>query len=263
MECGVVIGLDRKSDWSYNWSSALTCTTFVTVLPPYDPSLADFLPATHAMSGDELMRRYSISKSQFHNRKAAIPTVRGVVRGRSKVFVPSEIHQLDACHWYLNNGYTLKEVEEAQRIFSSVATEEELYRAQQQQEEEEEQRVAEANLATLRANLRQVPPGTVAQFTNTMERVAVTLETITTGQKLLKDPLRTLRALQEASDEAWEISSKILASMLEMAPVTVQGWSGDQYRNGFHIKKIGPGKWRVFREDEGKHSRRAKGEENS
>ena len=234
----------------------------MTVLPPYDPSLADLLPATHAMTGDELMRRYAISKSQFHNRKNAIPTVRGVAKGRTKVFVPSEIHQLDACHWYLNNGYTLREVEDAQRSFSPVATEDEVYRVKYEEEEEEERREAEANLATLKANLSRIPPGTVTQFTNTMERVAATLETITTGQKLLKDPLRTLRALQEASDEAWEISSKILASMLEMSPVTVQSWQEDQRRNGFLIKKVGRGKWRVFREDDGRHHRKVTGAEN-
>jgi hypothetical protein len=202
------------------------------------------------MSGDELCRRYKLSKSQFHNRKNAFPGIRGVVQGRSKVFTLSEIHILDSCHWYLANGYSLKQVEDAYHAFQSDAPDEVLDVDGFDQEVE---------TVEPQTNLSKVPSASVAQFNSTMERVASTLETINTGQKFLKDPLRTLRSLQEASDEAWEVSSKILSSILEMAPATVHSWKEDQRRSGFLLKKIGPGKWRVIREDDGRYQRKEKG----
>lgn len=248
--------LDWSLEWSYDQSTATAPPTSVTVLPDYRPD-PSFLPtATRPLSGDELMRRYSISKSQFHNRKNALPNIRGVVQGRSKVFTLSEIHQLDACHWYLNNGYSLKQVEDAQRNFTIVGVADEgvfdVDGFDQEVEAVEPQ-----------TNLSKVPSASVAQFTNTMERVATTLETIQGSQTLLKDPLRTLRSLQEASDAGWEVSSKVLSNILEIAPATVHGWKTDQHRHGFHLKKIGPGKWKVIREDEGSDQGNLTGKENA
>lgn len=226
----------------------------MTTLPPYDPSASGLPPVTRMMSGDELCRRYKLSKSQFHNRKNAFPGIRGVVQGRSKVFTLSEIHILDSCHWYLNNGYTLKQVEDAYLSFQSDAPDVVL-----------DVDLSDSDVQEIEPQLtvNKVPSQTVTTFTNTMERVASTLETINTGQKFLKDPLRTLRSLQEASDEAWEVSSKILASILEMAPATVHAWKTDQMRSGFLLKKIGPGKWRVIREDDGRHQRRVQEQDQS
>ena len=65
-----------------------------------------------------------------------------------------------------------------------------------------------------------------------------------------KDPLLAYRQLQEASDMKYQLTSQSLREILGVAQSTVNSWSGVISRNGFTLKKVGAGKWRVYREED-------------
>ena len=65
-----------------------------------------------------------------------------------------------------------------------------------------------------------------------------------------RDPLRSYRLLQEAADHKYQLTSQSLREILEVRQSTINSWSGVVSRNGFTLKRVGPGKWRVFQEEE-------------
>ena len=64
-----------------------------------------------------------------------------------------------------------------------------------------------------------------------------------------RDPLRSYRLLQEASEQKYQLTSQSLREILGVAQSTINSWSGVVNRNGFTMKRVGPGKWRVFRDE--------------
>jgi NADH:ubiquinone oxidoreductase subunit E len=99
-----------------------------------------------------------------------------------------------------------------------------------------------SDLATVSPSMRQ--------FSNEMAKhISDALEKYVQPQK---DPLRPMRLLNEASEQRYEITSKMLANILEMKVGTIHSFANVEQRHGFEITKSGPGKWRVKRlEDEG------------
>ena len=82
-------------------------------LPAYDPSTSGLEEATRPLTSVELISRYDISKSQFHNRKNALPHIQGFTHGRKKLLGPSEIYQLDAVHYFISVGLSLDDISDA------------------------------------------------------------------------------------------------------------------------------------------------------
>ena len=66
-----------------------------------------------------------------------------------------------------------------------------------------------------------------------------------------RDPLRSYRLLQEATDHKYQLTSQSLREILEVAQSTINSFSSVVSRNGFLLKRVGPGKWRVYRDEEG------------
>ena len=201
-------------------------------LPPYEPDGS--LPAIPCedVTAKILVDRYGVSKQTLYTRLAAIG-VTGTKRGKQVFFDPAEVYQLDAALFFLSKGYGLKDLKDARldvdvenmdqedSIPSVPNTDRtELVIAPQQE------RVVMALTASIREALKSTNPPTP------------------------KDPLLSYRQLQEASDQKYQLTSQSLREILGVAQSTINSWSGTVSRNGFTLKRVGPGKWRIYREEE-------------
>ena len=201
-------------------------------LPPYEPDGSFPIP-DHELTAKHLVDRYGVSKQTLYTRLSAIG-VTGSKRGKQVWFDQSEVFRLDAAHHYLGIGYGLKDLKEACGSFDAEAvevdgpasapapapTQTELVIAPQQE------RVVMALTTAVRQALEATQPAPV------------------------RDPLRSYRLLQEASDQKYQLTSQSLREILEVAQSTINSWSAEVSRNGFLLKRVGPGKWRVYREED-------------
>ena len=203
-------------------------------LPPYEPDGS--LPALPAeeVTAKILVDRYGVSKQTLYTRLSAIG-VTGTKRGKQVFFDQSEVYQLDAAHYFLGKGYGLKDLKGSCDAFDVDAVQgddpipsvhksdpsvTELVIAPQQE------RVVMALTASIREALK------------------------TTNPPPTKDPLLAYRQLQEASEQKYQLTSQSLREIVGVAQSTVNSWSGTVSRNGFTLKRVGAGKWRVFREED-------------
>jgi len=183
------------------------------------------------LTAKDLVDRYGVSKQTLYTRLSAIG-VTGSKRGKQVWFDQSEVFRLDAAHHYLGIGYGLKDLKEACGSFDAEAvevdapgpapgpTQTELVIAPQQE------RVVMALTTAVRQALEASQPAPV------------------------RDPLRSYRLLQEASDQKYQLTSQSLREILEVAQSTINSWSAEVSRNGFLLKRVGPGKWRVYRDED-------------
>jgi|TARA_Y100001938_G_C8065152_1_gene419750 hypothetical protein len=204
-------------------------------LPPYEPdgSLPEVI--SDDLSPKELVERYGVSKQTLYTRLAAL----GITphrHGKSSHFDRSMVYQLDAAHFYLSKGYGLKDLKSASVEFNTKNIQDvdsipsptsqndvtELVIAPQQE------RVVMALTASIREALQSTTPPPP------------------------RDPLLAYRQLQEATDMKYQLTSQSLREILGVAQSTINSWSSVVSRNGFTLKKVGAGKWRVFREDDEK-----------
>ena len=201
-------------------------------LPPYEPDGS--LPALPAeeVTAKVLVDRYEVSKQTLYTRLSAIG-VTGTKRGKQVIFNQSEVYQLDAAHYFLSKGYGLKDLKSASVSFDSDSTETgsgspspinsdvtELVIAPQQE------RVVMALTASIREALQSTTPPPP------------------------RDPLLAYRQLQEAFEQKYQLTSQSLREILGVAQSTVNSWSSTVSRNGYILKKVGAGKWRVYREED-------------
>ena len=201
-------------------------------LPPYEPDGS--LPALPAeeVTAKVLVDRYEVSKQTLYTRLSAIG-VTGTKRGKQVFFNQSEVYQLDAAHYFLSKGYGLKDLKSASVSFDSDSTDSgsgspspinsdvtELVIAPQQE------RVVMALTASIREALQSTTPPPP------------------------RDPLLAYRQLQEAFEQKYQLTSQSLREILGVAQSTVNSWSSTVSRNGYILKKVGAGKWRVYREED-------------
>ena len=201
-------------------------------LPPYEPDGS--LPALPAeeVTAKVLVDRYDVSKQTLYTRLSAIG-VTGTKRGKQVFFNQSEVYQLDAAHYFLSKGYGLKDLKSASVSFDSDSTDSgsgspspinsdvtELVIAPQQE------RVVMALTASIREALQSTTPPPP------------------------RDPLLAYRQLQEAFEQKYQLTSQSLREILGVAQSTVNSWSSTVSRNGYILKKVGAGKWRVYREED-------------
>ena len=64
------------------------------------------------------------------------------------------------------------------------------------------------------------------------------------------DPLAPYRMLQESADKKFQLTSQSLREILGLSQSTINSWGAEVHRNGFLIKRVGPGRWRVFQEED-------------
>jgi hypothetical protein len=204
----------------------------VSHLPPY-PGHGENLPPlpTEPVDGAYLCRRYRVSKAQFHNRKNALPSVSGEKVGRKVLFKPEEVYLFDAADWYLEQGYTLDEVREAQRTFESAGV-----------VPDSEGAAPDANSEVAALSLS---PSADKFARDLAVLVAKTVEQLAPQPQT--DPLRTLRLLDEAAEKTFTLTTRVLADVLGFSPQTLHKFEPVEHRHGFELKKVAAGKWRVRR----------------
>lgn len=201
-------------------------------LPPYEPDGTMPLPVEEVTAKD-LVERYGVSKQTLYTRLSAIG-VTGSKRGKQVWFDQSEVFRLDAAHHFLGKGYGLKDLKEACGSFDE----------------------GPVNVGS------SAPTGAAPSSTTELviapaqERVVMALTTAVrqaleaTQPVPVRDPLRSYRLLQEASDQKYQLTSQSLREILEVAQSTINSWDAVVSRNGFDLKRVGPGKWRVYRDEE-------------
>ena len=206
-------------------------------LPPYQPdgSLPP-LPAEEVTAKD-LLGRYEVSKQTLYTRLSAIG-VTGAKRGKQVFFNQEDVYRLDAAHHFLSKGYGLKDLKEACGAFD-VSDE----------------------VVEVPASASPPAPGATSQMELTIapaqERVVMALTTAV--QQALQasqpappsDPLRPYRMLKEAAEEKYQLTSQSVREILGLSQSTINSWGPEVRRNGFLLKKVGPGRWRIFIEEEG------------
>jgi hypothetical protein len=201
-------------------------------LPPYKPD--GTLPAIpeHPVDGEYLRRRYRLSKAAFHNRKNALPSVKGVRQGKRVLFTSDEVYVFDAMDWYMDQGYTLEEVAEAQKGFVASAAPED-----DSDDYEPVENNAQGQLA-LSPQADKFARDLAAVVAKAVEQLAPRPET---------DPLRTLRLLDEAAEKDYVLTTRMLADVLNFSVDTIHGFKTPEHRHGFELSKVAPGKWTVRR----------------
>lgn len=198
-------------------------------LPPYEPDGSFPIP-DHELTAKDLVDRYGVSKQTLYTRLSAIG-VTGSKRGKQVWFDQSEVFRLDAAHHYLGIGYGLKDLKEACGSF-------------------------DAEVLEVGSPAPAAPTQTELVIAPQQERVVMALTTavrqaLEASQPApIRDPLRSYRLLQEASDQKYQLTSQSLREILEVAQSTINSWSTEVSRNGFLLRRVGPGKWRVYRDED-------------
>ena len=201
-------------------------------LPPYEPdgSLPE-LPAED-VTAKVLVDRYDVSKQTLYTRLSAIG-VTGVKRGKQVFFNQSEIYQLDAAHYFLSKGYGLKDLKDASVSFDDETIDSGSTQPSSPQKDvtelviaPQQERVVMALTASIREALQSTTPPPP------------------------RDPLLAYRQLQEATDMKFQLTSQSLREILGVSQSTVNSWSSVVTRSGYILKRVGKGKWRVFREED-------------
>ncbi len=205
----------------------------LSALPPYKPD--GTLPPIpeYPVDGEYLRRRYRLSKAAFHNRKNALPSVKGLREGKRVLFTPDEVYIFDAMDFYIDKGFTLEEVAAAQKVFETAIETEE-------GDDEEYQRIDTPTQGQLALSPQADKFGRemAAIIAKAVEQLAPQPQ---------RDPLRTLRLLKEAAEEEYVLTTRMLADVMGFSPETIHGFRSPEHRHGFELTKVGPGKWTVRR----------------
>lgn len=187
------------------------------------------------VTAKDLIARYEVSKQTLYTRLSSIG-VTGTKRGKQVFFDSEEVFRLDAAHHFLSKGYGLKDLKDACGAFH------------------------EEGVVDVSPSSPAVDASAASQMELTIapqqERVVMALTTAVrqaleaTAPVAPKDPLRSYRLLKEASEEKYQLTSQSLKEILEVAQSTVNSWGAEVSRNGFLLKKVAPGRWRVFQEQD-------------
>lgn len=209
-------------------------------LPKFDPDSLELPEIKEPKTGDQLSKRYGISKAQFYNRKNALPFVQGFKHGKRVLFSITECYQLDACHFYITNGFSLSDVAEAYKDWEPELVDDSVYEVENLDKVEDE----EQNKSNSSA-LSEIDPS-IKDFSNDLAKhVVAAVEKVAPRQ--LHDPLRSFRLLKEAAEDRYVLSSKMLAEVLELKPATIFKFGDVEERLGFRFSKTGKGLWRIER----------------
>lgn len=215
-------------------------------LPPYEPDGSLPPVPLEEVTAKDLIARYGVSKQTLYTRLAAVG-VSGTKRGKQVFFNSEEVFRLDAGHHFLSKGYGLKDLRDACSEGSVPAGDEVV-------------------------DVGAPAPGAVAadhqqmELTIAPQQERVVLALTTAVQQALQatspvppsDPLRPYRLMQEAAENRYQLTSRSLAEILELNISTVHSWGKVVSRNGFRIRRVGAGRWRVeVEEDEGEFDQAA------
>ena len=202
-------------------------------LPPYEPDGSLPPVPLEEVTAKDLIARYEVSKQTLYTRLSAVG-VSGTKRGKQVFFNSEEVFRLDAGHHFLSKGYGLKDLRAACTADSVPAGEEVVD-------------VGTPAPGATPADHQQMELTIAPQ----QERVVMALTTAVqqalqaTAPVPPSDPLRPYRLMQEAAENKYQLTSRSLAEILEISISTVHSWGKVVSRNGFRIRRVGAGRWRV------------------
>ena len=203
-------------------------------LPPYEPDGSLPPIPLEDLTAKDLIARYGVSKQTIYTRLSSIG-VTGTKRGKQVFFSPVEVHQLDAAHHWLGKGYGLQDLKQAaeesagDQVVEVGAPVDAVSPSQQQMEltiAPQQERVVMALTSAVQQALQASTPAPP------------------------KDPLAPYRMLQESAEKRFQLTSQSLREIMGLSQSTINSWGAEVSRNGFRIKRVGPGRWRVFEEEE-------------
>lgn len=203
-------------------------------LPPYEPDGSLPPIPMEDLTAKDLIARYGVSKQTIYTRLSSIG-VTGTKRGKQVFFSPVEVHQLDAAHHWLGKGYGLQDLKQAaeesagDQVVEVGAPVEGVSSSQQQMEltiAPQQERVVMALTSAVQQALQASTPAPP------------------------RDPLAPYRMLQESAEKKFQLTSQSLREIMGLSQSTINSWGAEVSRNGFRIKRVGPGRWRVFEEEE-------------
>lgn len=203
-------------------------------LPPYEPDGSLPPVPLEEVTAKDLIARYEVSKQTLYTRLGAIG-VTGSKRGKQVFFDSEDVFRLDAAHHFLSKGYGLKDLKEACGSFTDQVVE----------VDAQEDLVAPVSQQQMELTIAPQQERVVLALTTAVRQA---LEA--TAPVPLRDPLRPYRMLQEAAENKYQLTSRSLQEILEVSLSTVHGWGKEVSRNGFLIRRVGAGRWRVFVEEE-------------
>lgn len=203
-------------------------------LPPYEPDGSLPPVPMEEVTAKDLIARYEVSKQTLYTRLGAIG-VTGSKRGKQVFFDSEDVFRLDAAHHFLSKGYGLKDLKEACGSFTDQVVE----------VDAQEDDVAPVSQQQMELTIAPQQERVVLALTTAVRQA---LEA--TAPVPLRDPLRPYRMLQEAAENKYQLTSRSLQEILEVSLSTVHGWGKEVSRNGFRLKRVGAGRWRVFVEVE-------------
>jgi hypothetical protein len=205
-------------------------------LPEYQPDGSLPPLPTEPVLGSDLEGRYRISKAALHKRRAAIPHAMGTRKGRFTYFSPEEVFQLDAVHYYVKAGFSIEDIAAGYQEGAETTGAAD-WGTERLDAVDVEATGTTSDLATVSPSMRQFSNEMAKHISDALEKYV----------RPPSDPLRTHRLLEEAAEKQWEITSKMLANMLEMKIGTIHSFERVEQRHGFEITKSNPGKWKVRR----------------
>ena len=209
-------------------------------LPPYEPDGSLPPVPMEEVTAKDLIARYSVSKQTLYTRLAAVG-VSGKKRGKQVFFNAEEVFRLDAGHHFLSKGYGLKDLKEACSA-DSVPVGDEVVEvggsAPMPGSPQSSQKQMELTIAPQQANV-------VMALTTAVQQALQATAPVPPS-----DPLRPYRLMTEAAENRYQLTSRSLAEILELNISTVHSWGKVVSRNGFVIRRVGAGRWRVEIEEE-------------
>ena len=207
-------------------------------LPPYEPDGSLPPLPLEDVTAKDLIARYEVSKQTLYTRLAAVG-VTGTKRGKLVFFNQEEVFRMDAGHHFLSKGYGLKDLKEA---CGGGSASDEVVDIRDE----------------VTAPAGAVPsPSSQMELTIAPQQERVVMALTTAVQQALQasqpappsDPLRPYRMLKEAAEEEYQLTSQSVREILGLSQSTINSWGAEVSRNGFLLKKVGPGRWRVYREE--------------
>ena len=203
-------------------------------LPPYTPDGSLPLIPPEGCIAKDLMERYGVSKQTLYTRIKAVG-VTGSKKGKVVIFSSADVYQLDACHQRLGQNYTLKDIQDARDDFYTDSEPFVDITADSSVSPNHEQ--TELSIPKHRADV----------FALTQ---AIKDAIVATTPPPPTDPLAPYRMLRESCNEKYQLTSQSLREILGLSQSTINSWDKEVQRNGFLLRRVGPGKWRVFELDE-------------
>ena len=216
-----------------------------------------FQTPTRDLSVEDLKARYDVSKQTLYARKNAAQVKAKHVKGRT-FFTPEEVWCLDQVALFVEQGWTLAQVEREVREWKSKHPEP----APTPPEPEPQPEVLNTQPQTYTVTGPAAPDSQIevaanatalAKFAEREEQAHQLARAFTSAvgqalqdtQQVVADPLHTHRLLAEAAREEWVLTATQLGEVCAVGRAAVAHWRPQRVKCGFLLTALSEGLWVV------------------